>query len=265
MIAEDFEYAGEYLSDWGFMICSIENMNNVKKNLPSLAFNNVSLMNGRLFELTTSNYEDRMEITFQICKSIDICKTFNAITVSEQRELARWLNRSTFHKFKLLQPDWADIYSEGSFNITNIEFGGEVYFLELTFISNRPLALHEPVTYKFQTTVSDNQYVFFDKSDEVGYIYPNLKIICLKSGDLKIHNSIEDRTTIVKNCSINEIIDFSKELLLSSSIASHKIQNDFNYIFMRIANKYGNRKNILTFSMPVKIELTYSPYVKVVM
>lgn len=54
------------------------------------------------------------------------------------------------------------------------------------------------------------------------------------------------------------------KILFSTSNPEHKIQNDFNYIFFRIANSYENRMNMLTFSLPVMAEITYSPYVKVV-
>lgn len=263
MIAEDFEYAGEYLKDWGFMICSIENMNNIKKAISTLNFNTVSLINGKLFELTTSQYDNHLELNFQICKVIDNYQ-IESISLAEQREITRWLNRPTFHKFKILQPNWTDIYMEGSFNVSTIEFSGKVMFLELTFISNRPFALHEPITYRFQTSKEDKQFAFFDCSDEIGYIYPDIKITCLEDGDLEIHNSIEDRTTSIKNCSKNEIIVFSKELLFSSSNLKHN-PNDFNFKFPRIANAYGIRKNVLTFSKLASVELTYTPYVKVVL
>ena len=265
MIAEDFEYAGEYLKDWGYMICSIENMSVVKTSGSTLTFNNTSIMHGKLFELTASYYEDRMEITFQICKRPD-CNNYQLrpISVYEQRELRRWLNRPNYHKFKLLQPDWADIFAEGSFNITNIEFGGEVYLLELEFVTNSPFAYHEPINLEFQTSSTNNQYSFYDKSDETGYIYPDIEITCLESGDLQIHNSNENRTTEIKNCSKNEVLTFSRKLICSSSVDTHRIQNDFNYIFLRVSNSYGKRKNILTFSKPVKVKLAYTPYVKVV-
>lgn len=266
MVATDFEYDGEYLKDWGYMICRTDASNGFETVVADsqLDFSNVNLMHGKLFELTTAQYENRVEISFQIGKFL--CKTgvFQPISAYEQSTIKRWLNRPTFNRFKLIQPDWADIYMEGSFNVKNIELNGIVYFLELTFISNRPFSLHEPITYKTNTTEENNSFAFIDMSDELGYIYPELKITCLSSGNLEIHNSNEDRITIIENCQENEEITFTPELVISSSIAEHKIQDDFNYTFLRISNSYNNRKNILTFSLPVKIELTYSPIIKVV-
>lgn len=264
MTALDFEFAGEYLKDRGFIICRTDSPGLETINGDSqLTFDTTSQSNGKTFGLSISYYEDHIEITFKICK-YSHKKGILPISVYEERELKRWLNRPYFHKFKIIMPNWADIYMEGSFNINNIELNGQVYFFELTFISNHPFALHEPITYKFQTSNEDNIFSFYDVSDEIGYIYPDIEITCLEDGDLEITNSNEDRVTIIKNCVKNEVISFTKELVFSSSISEHKIQNDFNYIFLRISNSYGNRKNILSFSKPVKIIMTYSPYVKAV-
>ena len=267
MLAEDFEYAGEYLKDWGFMICRTDAPSGFESVISDsqLTFDNVSQLGGKLFNQTSSYYESRIEITFQICKYSCVSSDPSPISVYELREIKRWLNRPDFHKFKLIQPDWADIYMEGSFNINHIEFSGQIYFLELTFISNRPFALHEPLVYSFQTTATNKKYAIYDISDEIGYIYPDLKITCLEDGDLEINNSSENRTTIIRGCKKNEVITFSKLLTISSSLSSHKIQNDFNFIFTRISNTYGNRKNELTFTKQAKVELIYSPYVKAVM
>ena len=265
MIATDFEFDGEYLRNWGFMICSMDQDGFKTVTSDSqISFDNVSLMYGKLFELTTSKYNNNLSISFQICKRSDK-SILTPITAQESREIKRWLNRQTFKKFKLLQPYWHDIYMMGSFNVENIMCGGKILLLNLTFTSNRPFALHEPITYYIKTSAENENYLFFDNSDEIGYIYPNIKITCLQDGDLNITNSNENRTTIIKNCSSGEEIIFSENLVFSTSDQEHKIQNDFNYIFFRIANSYGNRKNVLTFSLPVIVELTYSPYVKAVM
>lgn len=265
MVATDFEYDGEYLKNHGFIICDSADQSgfNSVDSDSQFSFNVVKLMNGKLHQLTTSQYDDRIEIQFQICKHPEKAMLV-PISIYESREIKRWLNSAEFKKFKLIQPDWSDIYMEGSFNVRDIKFSGKTYFLELTFVSNRPFALHEPVTLKINTRKENESYTFSDISDEIGYIYPDIKIKCLQTGDLKIVNSNENRTTLIKNCTSGEILTFSEELLFSSSKTSHKIQNDFNYIFFRISNSYKNRKNTLTFSIPVEAVITYSPYVKAV-
>ena len=266
MRAEDFEYAGEYLKNWGYIICRPDASSGFETidSDSQLTFNNISLHNGKAMPLTVSQYEDRIEIKFCICKSFCHKRKPIPISVNESSAIKRWLNRPEFHRFKLIQPDWSDIYMNGSFNINNIELNGLVYFLELTFISDRPFALHEPVTYNIRTSNKNEKFTIIDISDEIGYIYPDITIKCLQSGTLQITNSNEERSTIIKNCSENEILTFTPELYYSTTSSSHKIQNDFNYKFLRISNNYNSRKNTLTFSLPVEISITYSPIVKAV-
>ena len=66
------------------------------------------------------------------------------ISIDEIRLLTRWLNRKEFHKFKILNEEYFDIYFEGSFNISKIEIDGKVYGLELELKTKRPFALMEP-------------------------------------------------------------------------------------------------------------------------
>lgn len=267
MIASDFEFDGEYLSDYGFVICNTDQSSGFEaiNSNPQMNFECVEFINGKLFGLIAAKYNDKISFQFQICKYEKTFTTLLPICTSELRNIKRWLNRPTFKKFKLLQPEWSNIYMEGSFNISEeLGFDGNIYILNLTFESNRPFALSEPITYKTELSKAPLLYTIIDISDEIGHIYPDIKITCLQDDDLEIKNSNENRVTIVRNCKNGEIITFSKELLVSSSNKDHKVQNDFNYIFPRISNSYKNRNNILTFSIPVKMELTYSPYVKVV-
>lgn len=264
MVAKDFEYDGEYLKDWGCVICQTDISSSFSETPSvSLVFNKISQNYGKKFNLTTSYYDENIQINFQICKNPCDMRNFEFST-SEIREIKRWLNRPNFHKFKLIQPKWADFYMMGSFNITELKLNGRVYVLNLTFTADSPLSYHEDITYEFDIENNYGNFLFYDISDEIGYIYPYIEITCLTNCNLTIHNSIEDRTTEIKGCYANEIITFTPELLISTSNPNHKIQNDFNYIFFRIANEYKNRKNIVTFSNPVHVKITYTPLVKVV-
>ena len=266
MYANDFEYDGEYLSNWGYQLCEIDSSNGFETiNTDSQrTFDTVSQFNGKYYPLVVSYYTDHIEVSFQICK-VRCPDGIQPFTVYEVREVKRWLNRPSFHKFKLIQPEWADIYMVGSFNVSEIKFNDKTYALELTFISNRPFALHESVSYKFELQNNNDTFAFYDSSDEIGHIYPSMTITCLDSGNMELTNSQEpNRKTLINNVSKDEIITFSPSLIISTSLSSHEIQNDFNFKFPRVANSYGNRKNVFTCSIPVKIDLTYSPYVKAV-
>lgn len=264
----DFEYNGIRASDHNIMVCTfgtgnvgIENVNYGSQ----ITFNTTPMYNSNLFLLTSSLYSEAASYTFQICKHPDSIdnKEDSFFTTDEQRFIYRWLNRNDgFFPLKIFIPDFGNAIFNGSFNITAVELSGEVIGYELSFQMSTPFALQERrrITYDFKS--SSDKFTFMDISDNIGYIYPNLKIICNSSGDLELHNSIENRTTIIKNCSVGEEISIDEYLNISTSLTEHKIQNDFNYIFFRVSNTFDERKNTLSVSIPCKIIIEYNPILK---
>ena len=111
-------------------------------------------------------------------------------------------------------------------------------------------------------TKEENVASIFDASHEEGYIYPHTEITVLEDGDLTIYNALEDRETDIANCETDEVITMDYPIIKTNS-GTHKIQNDFNWNFFRVANTYENRRNDLTTSVPCRIKIEYSPIVKV--
>lgn len=262
MKAYDFEYDGLRLSDKGFIICKF-NSNSVEtiSNGSEITFNTVSTMNGMKHELTSSEYGDCLTATFQICKNL--CDSQDEeISIEDMRDIMRWLNRKGFHKFKLRDIEYTGIYFEASFNVSKIEIGGKVCGFELELFTNRPFALHEPVLLTIKNDVANEIKTIFNKSDEEGYIYPDMEIVIESDGDLEIYNGFEDRTMRIANCKAGEVITVNYPVI-QSSFPSHKIQNDFNWIFFRLASTFKDRVNKITVSLPCTIKMKYSPIVKV--
>lgn len=258
----DFEYSGLNLSDFGFVICKFgsEGLQTIS-NGSAITFNTISTSNGAKYELTSVNYDNCLETTFQICKNP--CGS-NCLEMStdELRTLSRWLNRKGFHKFKILSDDYLDIYFEASFNISKIMMDGKLYGLELECKTNRPFALQEPKRVILKNLVTNGEKIIKDYSDVEGHIYPEVEIIVDESGDLSIYNEMEDRTTFIANCTAGEVIKMNYPII-ETSIAGHDIQNDFNWNFFRIANTFRNSINKLTISLPCTIQLMYSPTAKI--
>ena len=262
MKAYDFEYNGKRLSDFGFMICSFDDKGlETVSNGCEITFNTVPVLGGSKHRLTSTEYENCLEATIQICK-YSCSKGIQKITAVEHREIMKWLNRKTFLKFKPLSEDFIDLYVEASFNISRVEFGGDLIGFELQVITNRPFALKESKTIIIRNLTNDGKHSINDTSYEEGYIYPYTEITVNQDGDLSIYNAIEDRTTYIANCVANEVITMDYPII-QSSISSHNIQNDFNWNFFRVANTYDNSRNDLTISIPCEIKIKYSPIVKV--
>lgn len=271
MVACDFIYDGQYLSDYGFILCAFDDSSSLEIITAGseLTFNTVTLADGREHALTSTSYDTYFTATFQICKNPDThTEAEMVITSSEGRAIMRWLNRKRFLKFKPVDSEWDDLYVEATFNISRIENAGKLYGFELQLITNRPFALTEPKTVALSftaTNYSDPQTVI-DESDEIGYIYPStMEITCLDSGTLRIHNDMEDRTMQILNCTPGEVVTLDcKHQIISSSLAAHSISTDFNYSFFRLANTYDCRENNISASIPCTIKFTYEPVAKVV-
>lgn len=227
----------------------------------TIMFNTMPVLGGSKYHLSSTEYDECLETTFQICKN-SCDNDVMEISPTELRELTKWLNRKSFKKFKLFDEAYIDLYFEGSFNISRIELDGKLYGLELNLITNSPYARKEPRTITIKNTEIDGTYSLNDTSYEEGYIYPEMEIVVNQSGDLKIYNAIEDRWTNILGCIEGEVITMNYPVIQSSD-SSHDIQNLFNWKFFRIANTYENSRNDLTISIPCTIKLKYSPIVKV--
>ena len=262
MKAYDFEYDGLNLSDKGFMLCSFDKSkidtveNGVEINMEISPF-----YNGDVNYILTANYESTLTATFQICKNPCTGEDLN-ITVDEVRDMASWLCRKGFHKFKIFDDDYLNVYYEATFNMSRIIRNGNVIGLELEMITNRPFGVMEDTVINIKNEVENGVENFYSISDDEGFIYPKVKITIKQDGDLKISNIFVQRDTIIKNCKAGEIIEMDYPVI-KSSLESHKIQNDFNWNFFRIENKFKDKRNLIQISIPCEIEMVYSPIAKI--
>lgn len=257
----NFEYDGINLSDKGFIICNFDSgSTDVASNGSYITFNTAPMMQGAKHDLTSIEYKECLKATFDICKHPCLSE-YDEISLDETRDIMRWLNRKEFHKFRFLDIEYMDIYFEASFNVNKVEINGKLYGFELEMITNRPFATHEPISISIEAE-ANTVYKVTSDSDEEGYIYPEMEITVNSSGDLNIHNALEDRHMYIANCKAGEIIKANYPII-ETSLDSHKIQNDFNWKFFRIATSYTERINEITTSLPCSIKMKYSPVVKI--
>lgn len=262
MKSYDFEFDGVRLSDKGFIICSFDELNVETISIGSyIEFNMIPTLNGTKHELINSTYEDCLTTTFCICKNI--CGNNDVyVSLEETRDIMRWLNRKNFHKFKLIDDEYSNIYFEASFNVSKMEINGRVCGFEIEMFTNRPFALMEPVILNIENEDVDGVISILSKSDEEGYISPDMSITINEDGDFKLTNNRDDRVMIIKNCKAGEVITI-KYPVIESSYKDHDIYNDFNWKFFRISTTFKNRENELKISIPCSIKLKYNPIVKV--
>ena len=264
----DFEYDGNYLSDFGCIICSFDSKGlDTINSGGEITFQKTAIQNGKKYLVTSSSYGSCYETTFQICKNPEIFEVDEMyFTVEEQREIYRWLNRMEFCKFRFIddESDMSECWFNGSFNINRLEVGGNIVGFELTFQSDKPFAIGDEYIYKFEANSINSILTIYDTSDEIGYLYVSIEITCNDNGKLQIRNSRNNRVTEINNCTKGEIIKIH-DFMIESSLENHSltIMDDFNYVFPTIENNINDCKNEYTFSLPCNVIFKYKPIRKV--
>lgn len=266
MYATDFIYDGKYLSDYNFIICSIGSSDGVNEVSAGseITFNQVAMSQGEKYSLTSTRYDTCISTTFDICKDPDYFEDIE-ITESEYREIIRWLNRKEYLKFCFRTNYDRVCYYNASFNIKNIYINDVLYGFRLTMNTNKPFGYGEEIEVVLSTTTTDTTVIVKDESDEIGFIYPQLKVhIGDTAGDLIITNETHapDTPTIIRNCLAGEVITIDCENQVIDSTYSKHICDDFNYRFFKLGNYFRIDENEISISLPCKVTITYKPIIK---
>lgn len=260
----DFEYDSQNLSDYGFIVCSFDKSSGAEyKSAGSvITFNKVHRLNGR-YVSTGTQYNDCITTTFDICKNPDLYDDLS-INSDECRDIVRWLNRKEFLPFRLVDDDYeSDLcYYDASFNIERIEIGAELFGLRLTMETDKPFGYGAEIKHRFDM-IPDMEYTFKNISDEIGFIYPIVRVTARDSGNLLLENLNAGSSTLIKNVTAGEVIIIDGDTLqISSTSEAHKIFNDFNFDFPKVTNTYHDRVNTFVASLRCEIEITYRPIIK---
>lgn len=269
MQAIDFEYDGQYLSSYGFIICDFDFSNDaVEAGAGSnITFNKVPRHQGKKFSLTSTQYDECITTTFDICKNPSVYNPEDMeILDDEYRALVRWLNRRELLRFGFISDEDYEqsiCYYQASFNVTKIKIREKLYGVRLTMETDRPFGYGQEQTITWTFAGGDTPKILDDFSDEIGTLYPTVIITCKGNGDLTLKNDLEKCTTVIKNCKNGEVITlYGDTQVITSSLSAHDICQDFNFEFFRIGNTITNRNNKITASLPCTITLKYAPIIK---
>ena len=268
MFALDFEYDNHYLSDYNCIICDFDYSDGAKTADAGskISFEKVSRNGGKIHTLVSAKYEECIQTSFAICKNPDLCNSYEDRYISndEYRDLIRWLNRREFLRFRLLSDEYTETcYYNASFNVETITIADRLVGLQLTMETDKPFGYGELVNYKYTFTANATQKKFIDVSDEIGYIYPDIKIKVTSTGSITIKNIEMDSTLVIANCTANEVINIKgSEKIITSSLAAHDIYNDFNYDFLKIGNTINNNINTIQCTGACELTISYYPIVK---
>lgn len=247
MIQDDFIFDGESLSSHGYMIVS-SNSSDESIVASNMNYQTMKAPLSDVSRLIGTNYEENYSRSFSIIKKD--CDGFNRTTTlsnDEISEMTRWLCRKTYKWFRWESEDIDDeIWYEAMFTVNNMEIGGNVEGLELTVHTNRPFGVTREIK-NIWNTADEPEKEIIVHTDEEGYTYPNATITLPSGGNINITNTAEDRTTTILNCSAGEVITIYGEdvLQIETSVESHDLSKDFNYVFPRLCSEYGNKTNTI--------------------
>lgn len=263
MDAKYFVYDDISLKTMGYVICTFESSSSSSTTDSQRNFNTVSIQNGKYKKFITSTYENPLPMTFGIMK--DPCFTDQyELTEYEMENLKRWLNRPTPHKLQINGTGLHNIYWEGSFNVSQEIFNGRRIGAVLTFTCNAPFGYKN--FYDVTWNSGGDPLTITDISDEIGYIYPTIKIKCNSGGEFIMSDKV-GRTTRIKNCIAGETITILPNLQITTDNDIHRktIYDDFNYVFQKVENSFKDRKNVYqTSGIGCSIVFNYKPIAKAV-
>lgn len=268
MYAVDFEYDGQYLSDYGFIVCEFNySTGAVNATIGSkLTFSKVPRYRGTKFSMTDAKYDECIQTTFDICKNPDKYDYEERIVTDDEiRDIVRWLNRKEFKRFQVINDIKYDeaCFFDATFNIEAVKIREIVYGLRLTMETNRPFGYGQEQVYRWNITDASQTYTIYDWSDEIGFIYPDVSIITSRNGNLSIYNDTYDCKMTFYNCNSGDKISVNGDTqIVTSSRSSYDIYNNFNFGYLKIGNTFENRENKIRVSSPCTLEIKYSPIIK---
>jgi len=267
MHASDFEYDGKLLSQFGFVIGEIggSSGNETIDTGYDISFVKVKRNGGRKYGVAATHFEKCAQTTFTILKDPDACGGNQEIASDEYRDIVRWLNRHQYLKFRLVGDECYEMetcFYNASFNIKKVMFDGRLMALELTADTDSPFGHGTPVKKAWDMNANIGVELV-DYSDDAGFFIPDMKITCGDAGDLTITNDLSGSSMEIKNCTAGEVITiYGSTQIISTSVASHAIYNDFNYDFLKIGNTYRERVNTITATKDITLEMSYAPSIK---
>ncbi|WP_312369080.1 phage tail domain-containing protein [Lachnoclostridium sp.] len=259
--ADKIIYDNKSSSDFGLLVCTFESnhVENITSSVIELSTYKSPLSNK--WYKSGYNYTEPLQFTIEFVKT-----NSNAFTKEEVSNINRWLVRTDgYHWLQFYCKEMGDLF----FNCTaikseEINIGNSIYGLKYLFLTDSPYAYTNLITYDLEFSKIQQSFTITDYSDEIGHIYPQLVIDIMKDGNLELHNSIENRTMIINNCKNGEQITVDGEnKIIKSSIVTHKIYDDFNWKYFRIANRFILRENIVSSSLDCKVHMQWRPIRKV--
>lgn len=204
-----------------------------------------------------NQYNEPLKFTIHVMKT-----DHQPIPLMDQSFIGEWLLRrdTTYRPFQFDCPEYGDIlfYAKVE-SINEISIGGVVYGIEINFVTNAPYGF-SPVLHKtWQVTSPSQTFTFLNSSEEVGYLYPNMKITINEDCDFSITNNKDNKPFKINGCKAGEIItiDGQYRVYPVTTLDTHDLSKSFNYHWFRFVKNFNDNTNKITVNGKAIIELDY--------
>lgn len=267
----DFEYADKRLSDYDYILCRVGDNTGVSevKIGCDIKFNTIKNNHSSIHHKTSTSYDEVYTNSFEIMKK-PCGKNQNELYITDEEVsfFMKWLNRHEYRKFKPIATDGSmNVHYYGSFNVSKKTINDRTVALILAFTGNAPYGFGENIKLAYDITSVNELFYIHGVGDEIGILYPNIRITCKQNGDLIITNNTSKTSLVIKNCLQGETIYLNGEhKIIKSDNVEHdaKIGNDFNYEYFDIQISDDDYSvNEYNVSIPCLINVDYSPIRKV--
>lgn len=241
----DFQFDGEKLSDYGYMIGSFNGRTEDTVEVSVMDYTDIKSALSDVSHKVATSYPSNYTATVQIMKTNCDGDDDGRLSNDDVSMITKWLVRKEYKQFNWIYEDDTaeDIFYDVHCKISKITVGGDCYGLEVTFESNRPFGYTEikrhienncPANYPIEVEI---------ETEEEGWMYPDviIKLRSVATNPIVIKNTLEpSRETRIDDCIAGEILTFhgGDLLQLTSSVSSHVLATDFNYVFPRLYNEY---------------------------
>lgn len=253
-MTEDFVFDGLPLSDFSYIIVH-DGVLDETAPVSTMEFTPVKSARSDTNHKVATPYEDTYHVDISIMKNP--CQDWDLdLTNDDISEMSKWLCRKDWKWFRWVDEIGQDeIWYEVQITMDKIQFGNSVIGLVLHVNANRPYGL----TREFNQTFLPGDSQVIVRSDEEGYIYPDMTITVEEAGNVSITNQYEDRTMLIKNCRAGEVLTIygGDNQQIKTNMDTHDLSDDFNYKFFRLCNRYYDYRNNITLTGNATCKITY--------
>ncbi len=252
----EFVFDGKSSKEYDLIIGSFDGGQNGEATAGNnIEFTTFKAPNSNQWVKTSAAYNEPLSFTFQICKNPYVSK--EPFSERELAFLMRWLVQKDYKYLQFIQQGFEHIFYRCQLNAERYLIGGECYGLTLTAACDAPYGWSDRNT----TTISsltDTTVRLYDSSDEIGIIYPAMKIVSNAGPqDIIISNALTSDVMKINNCIAGEEITI-QDMKIKSSECYKASDNkgyagnhltffdDFNWKWFSIGNTFENRINEIT-------------------